>query len=50
MTSTTDATTNAPAALDDFGPDADLDWDASFADDEPLACGIENPESCESCQ
>jgi hypothetical protein len=33
----------------------DLDWD--FIDEEgenwadiPLACGIENPESCESCQ
>ena len=23
-----------------------LDW----ADDTPLACGIENPESCEACQ
>jgi hypothetical protein len=21
-----------------------------FADDEPLACGVENPETCESCQ
>ena len=21
-----------------------------FADDEPLACGVENPEACESCQ
>lgn len=21
-----------------------------FADDEPLACGLENPEVCESCQ
>jgi len=21
-----------------------------FADDTPLACGIEDPESCESCQ
>ena len=21
-----------------------------FADDEPLACGVENPEACDSCQ
>lgn len=21
-----------------------------FTDDTPLACGVENPESCESCQ
>lgn len=21
-----------------------------FADDEPLECGVENPEGCESCQ
>ena len=31
------------------GPQAD-EWDDPFLDDTPLACGIENPESCESCQ
>jgi len=26
-------------------------FDAAMSDlDEPLACGVENPESCESCQ
>lgn len=32
------------------GPAAD-EWDDQdwVEDDEPLTCGIENPESCESC-
>lgn len=50
MSTSTDTTTDATTAgqLDDFG-DAELDWGAA-ADEEPLACGIENPESCEACQ
>lgn len=33
------------------GPSVD-DWDDDWGDDAdiPLACGIENPETCESCQ
>lgn len=30
----------------------ELDADSSdpFTDDEPLACGVEDPETCDSCQ
>ena len=31
------------------GPDVD-EWDDPFDDDTPLVCGLENPETCESCQ
>lgn len=31
------------------GPDAS-EWDDLFDDDEPLACGIENPDYCDTCQ
>jgi len=35
------------------GPDVDEwadDWLEMPDDDEPLACGLENPDYCESCQ
>ncbi len=33
--------------MEAMGERPDLD---PFADDTPLECGVENPESCESCQ
>ena len=31
-----------------ISPDTDIDWGQGA--DEPIACGVENPEICESCQ
>jgi hypothetical protein len=42
--------TDEPEQTDDA--DDVLPWpgDSWIADDEPLACGLENPDYCESCQ
>ncbi len=37
---------------ENVGADFDDDWmdDIEWDDDDNIICGVENPESCESCQ
>ena len=30
-------------------PDLPTEWEDMWDEDEPLECGIENPETCEAC-